>query len=250
MRVYVRISSCVFLPLANEDCVTPETSPITGPMGFPDVNRTIDSRPESGSPSTAIGEPQYFDDNVVALNGQTVIINCTNEVESDTDLFHYWRHNDSDISESTSRFQDLRNGTLRLLRVKKEDSGKYECIFSFEGNIRAQVYNVIVKNRDESLGETVLTVTPLVQTVIEGSTAVLTCTAVIGQIVAVPEWFKNDVKISDNGALVIPSVTLLDSGKYECRLNGVVQKADLIVHGNLINHNHLYYIGYRVLCTG
>ena len=142
------------------------------------------------------------------------------------------------------------NGTLLIRRISFRDGGDYECLYTtadpFQG-VLISSYTVKVAHAGaqpaikEDLVEFVIK--PENQTVIAGSTAVISCEAHYEGKELNTTWQHGDKVLTMTSVLVIPRATTLDSGEYECVVSDTGQKNStfLTVHGTFCSIAHTMY---------
>jgi hemicentin len=198
----------------DESCIpTPDDSPRTA-TGIPAVNRTLptgETAPQEGSL-----RPIYDGNQIRAASGHTVILNCTQSVSPNSHLNHVWLHNNLDIDIDEERFKSLSNGTLIISGVGAEDGGSYECLFSMNQTVASNAFRLFISAR--VLASVEFVIQPRNQTVLVGSTSVITCMATADDKPIDIVWYFGEEIVSETGILVIDKTTLADKGEYLCAL--------------------------------
>ena len=177
--------------------------------------------------------------------GQTMHLSCTDKLTDG--LNHYWLHNNSDVAIDDGRVQDMDNGTLIVQRITFRDSGDYECIYTTEDPLQGVLITTYTVKVSPSIkAQSVeFVIKPENQTVIAGSTAVISCEAHSEDRLLDTVWQRGDDVLSKNSVLVILRAAILDGGEYECVVVDTELKNStfLTVHGMLNLTNHTSYIG-------
>lgn len=155
-------------------------------------------------------------------------------------LNHYWLHNSSNVVIDGSRVQDFDNGSLIVRRISFRDGGDYECIYTTDNPLQGVLitsYTVKVTHAPPrpsiKLQSVNLVITPETQTVIAGSTAVISCEAHYDDGLLETVWQRGDKVVSQNSVLVIPRAAVVDGGEYVCAVVDTELKNStfLTVHG-------------------
>ena len=149
-----------------------------------------------------------------------------------------WQKDQDDISYAWSRYRTTRR-TLKIKSVIKEDMGIYVCkgINGF-GKAETRIELVVISPEDfpdivdsdiPNLAEPVFT-KETIRTIKERSVVVGESVTLLCSAIGLPEpqlsWYKNNELYRDSGSsLVIPSVTMKDTGVYTCIAMNMVGSA-------------------------
>lgn len=181
-------------------------------------------------------------------------LRCTDRATDN--LNHYWLHNSSHVVIDGSRVQDFDNGSLIVRRISFRDGGDYECIYTTDNPLQGVLitsYTVKVTHAPPrpsiKLQSVKLVITPETQTVIAGSTAVISCEAHYDDGLLETVWQRGDTVVSQNSVLVIPRAAVVDGGEYVCAVVDTELKNStfLTVHGVCCSsasiHNVVWQMG-------
>ena len=149
-----------------------------------------------------------------------------------------WQKDQDDISYAWSRYRTTRR-TLKIKSVIKEDQGIYVCkgINGF-GKAETRIELVVISPEDfpdivdsdiPNLAEPVFT-KETIRTIKERSVVVGESVSLLCSAIGLPEpqlsWYKNNELYRDSGSsLVIPSVSMKDTGVYTCIAMNMVGSA-------------------------
>ena len=158
--------------------------------------------------------PIYEGNQIRAASGHTVVLNCTTSVSPSDHLNHVWLHNNLDVDVDSDRYTSMNNGTLIIVGVGTDDSGSYECLFSLNQTVVSNAFQLSVST--EVLFNVKFSIQPKNQTVLAGSTSVITCTATSNNQPVETRWYFNDELVSDSGIFVKEMTSISDSGEYVC----------------------------------
>ena len=172
-------------------------------------------------------------------------LQCTNKTNNH--LNHYWLHNNSDVVIDDQRVQNMANGSLIVKRISFRDGGDYECIYTTEDPLQGVlISSYTVKVTHAPSGPSIkvqlveFVITPENQTIIAGSTAVISCEAHYEDGLLDTGWQRGGEVLSNSSVVVIPRAAIMDGGEYVCVVanTGLKNSTFLNVHG--MSHSSPY----------
>ena len=148
----------------------------------------------------------------------------------------------------------MANGSLIVKRISFRDGGDYECIYTTEDPLQGVlISSYTVKVTHAPSGPSIkvqlveFVITPENQTIIAGSTAVISCEAHYEDGLLDTGWQRGGEVLSNSSVVVIPRAAIMDGGEYVCVVanTGLKNSTFLNVHG--MSHTSMHR--YTMYCT-